>query len=309
MTVLEATDQLTQALEFFPHDFVRDEEFLTRARSAYGEHLSRELPQEDDLQLRGSYWDAQADREKSYRVYAERLPWDSRFFSRGVAKLNAVICEHPTIAIALWEEYAQKRDIRYAFTVVPAEETWFVRDLCALGWQLIETRVTYHRTLHDYQYDERYRVRIADKADLSSLMETAREVRNPFDRFRADPTFAPYADRLMELWVANSVNGEFDDLVLVPDVLQPKAWVSIRYHRDMWGKWGYKLSRPGNGAVDPSMAGWYTKLVSEVCYHLKDMGVQHIYIPGSVCNRAVIAAWQKLGLKYGHTEYVFRLVL
>lgn len=300
-------DRMVAGLEYFPHDFIRDEGFLERARRAYAEDLLRERPEEDDLRF--------ADKELNC-VIAERLPWDSSFFGYGVARLHGIFPLQSRTSdlnevMMLLRIVLRQRKIRYLFTVVPAENTELIGELSFTNWRLIETRVTYWRTLSDYAHPERYPVRLATAEDALPLAELSSQVVNPYDRFHADPWLDPKAvDRLFRVWPLTSINQKFADAVLVPDVPgEAQAWVSIKYHADMWERWGYKLARPGNGAVDPSMKGWYTKLISEVCYHLKDRGVDAIYIPTQATNRAVIAAWHKLGFKYGKTEHVFRVVL
>jgi hypothetical protein len=302
---------LASRLVWFPHDFVRDDGFLERARLVYAEDLLADLPLVDDLRANDHLWFFDADSEVRYQIYAERLPWDSAFFGYNVARLHAVHSDYPGPALQFWIDSMRKRRIRYAWTVVPAEATQLIQALCSIGWRMIETRVTYWRTLHDYAHPERYPVRLATPEDGLALAEVSSRTVNPFDRFHADPWLDPrVVDRLVRVWPINSITQKFADAVLVPDELGPaRAWVSIKYHLDQWDRWQYKLARPGNGAVAPEMSGWYTKLISEVCYHLKDIGVDAIYIPTQATNRPVISAWTRLGFRYGHCEHVFRLVL
>jgi dTDP-4-amino-4,6-dideoxy-D-galactose acyltransferase len=304
-------DALASKLTYFPHDFVRDTGFVERARTAYAEDLLCDIPARDDLRVRDRLWFFDQDSEVQYEVFAQRLAWDSDFFGYGVARLHTVISEYPQPALQFWADMARHEGIKYMWTVVPDEATALKAALGATGWRQIETRVTYWRTLHDYDWPERYPVRPATARDGRALAELSARVVNPFDRFHADPYLDQrIVDKLFRAWPINSITHGFADAVLVPDVPgEARAWVSLKYHSDMHERWQHKLARPGNGAIDPSMQGWYTKLISECCYHLKDRGFDAIYIPTQATNRPVIAAWQKLGFKYGHTEHVFRAVL
>jgi hypothetical protein len=50
-------------------------------------------------------------------------------------------------------------------------------------------------------------------------------------------------------------------------------------------------------------------LVSEVNYHLKDAGVDHVFFTTQIANRPAIRVGEHLGYRLGRAEYVFRRLL
>jgi hypothetical protein len=253
-------------------------------------------------------------------VLAERLPWDSEFFGRGIARLNAVI--RPSHRRALRDDVALEaravhqvlqiahtRGIDYVFAQVPATDLPQIRALSAVGFELIESRCQYHRPLK-IPPTSRHRVRIATAEDVPSLARAARTMVNPFDRFHADPHIPPeHADRLMERWVEASITRGFADATIVPDEVDPEAFCTARYHREHWEGWGLRLAQPILSAVSPKHKGWYVKIISELDEHLRSIGAEHSFLVTQLTNNAVIRCWEKIGYQFGRAEYVFRKVV
>jgi ribosomal protein S18 acetylase RimI-like enzyme len=303
---------LNAHLPFSPRDFVRRPASFVRAdRADYVEQLTRDIDPADDLRF--VYPGADAE----IAVFAQRLPWDSRFFGYEVARLDGIYPLAPydftrdySAAVAHLLEQARARGVRYLFAPVMPEDLAAIRALGAHRFQLIETRAVYHRSLADYSYPERYAVRLATAEDIPSLAVTARTMANAYDRFHADPYIqSTDADRMMEKWVEASILEGFADGVLVPDVANPKAFCTVKYHRDKWDKWGFRLGQPVFSAVAPEFQGWYIKIISELNYHLREIGAEHCYLITQVTNRAVLRVWEKLGFGYGRGELIFRIVL
>ena len=133
---------------------------------------------------------------------------------------------------------------------------------------------------------------------------------NPFDRFHADPAIDPKTtDRLMYRWVEASINEGFADITITPDVPQPGAFITAKYHKDKWQSWGLKLAQPVFGAVSPEHRGWYRKILSEINYHLRDIGAEYTYLCTQLTNKAVIWVWEGLGYRFGRGELIFRKLL
>ena len=305
---------LTTAYPWSPHDFIRDAAFMQADRAAWIAHLTRPLPADNDLRVVVTLPDGQR-----CAVFAEILPWDSQFFGYTVARLNGIFpLEAPVYRpaadfkpiLAAYMDWLTPRQVRYLFAPADPRDLAFIRALNGVGFCLIETRCIYHRSLIGYDYPERYACRLARPDDVPLLAETAVKMVNPFDRFHADPFIrAEDADRMMRRWVEASLLKNFADVTLVPDVPQPTAFCTVRYHRDQWASWGLKLAQPVFSAVAPEFKGWYRKIISEINYHLLEQGAEHCFLITQITNGAVIAAYDRLGFALGKGEHVFRILL
>lgn len=277
------------------------------------ESLFADLPPEDDLRFVCGYGDDER------WVLMERLPWDTRFFGRGMARLNQVIAPRqapapvpdlaavPAILAALDE--AKVRGIDYVLATVDPQNLAMMRNVAATGFELIETRCHYHMPLIGPPA-VRYPTRLATAGDVPSLARAARETVNHFDRFHADPAIDPAdADRLMERWVEASVLEGFADATLVPDVEMPQAFCTAKYHREHWDGWRLRLAQPVLSAVAPVHRGWYVRIISELNEHLRSIGAEHSHLITQITNNAVIHCWEKLGYRFGKGEHVFRRLL
>lgn len=300
-------------LPWSPVSFIRVVS-LAADREAFAELLTQQLDEANDLRFIGSLPSGDA-----VALFARRLAWDSEFFGYGVARLDGVF---PLSApfyrpdaeyvgpVAKFLDEARRRDIRYVFAPVESRDLALMRALGQLGFSLIETRCYYHMDISSYDYPERFPVRAAEPADIPSLGRAARDIVNPFDRFHSDPFISKVdADRLMVRWIEASINEGFADVTIVPDVSEPTAFCTVKYHRDCWNRWGLKLSQPVFSAVSPEFKGWYRKLISEINYHLRDVGAEHSYLATQITNISVTWVWESLGYRLGKGEHIFRLVL
>lgn len=296
-----------------PHAFVRGIN-VHYDLDVHLDTILRPLPADDDFRI--SHGNGKDERW----VLLERLPWDSEFFSRGIARLNAVISPNAVVeirddisptqsAIQASLEAARGGGVDYVTCTVAATDLPMIRSLCASGFDLIETRCHYHMKLVAAPA-ERYATRPATRADIPSLAKAAREMVNRFDRFHADPAIAPAdADRLMEKWIEASVLDGFADVTVVPDVATPHAFCTAKYHREHWQGWGLNLAQPVLSAVSPVHRGWYVRIISELNEHLRSIGAEHSFLITQITNNAVIRCWEKLGYQYGKGEHVFRKLL
>lgn len=304
---------LSECLPWSPNDFIR-ELSLAGDRAMYAAHLTRDISERDDLrflhELPGG---------EQIAVFAERLPWDSKFFGYDVARLNGLFFLNPpfdrpgtdsTSAIRQLLAEAKKRNIKYLFTTIDARDTGTMRALCQSGFILIETRCFYHRSLKNYSYQRRFPCRRATAQDIESLSSVAQTMVNPYDRFHSDPWIDPQDTlRMMRKWVEASIMDSFADITIVPDMPDPSAFCTVKYHKDKWDGWELKLSQPVFSAVSSDMRGWYMKIISEVNYHLMEMGAEYSFLSTQITNRSVIRVWEKLGYSFGKGEHVFRVVL
>ncbi|MBX7168175.1 MAG: hypothetical protein K1X74_17700 [Pirellulales bacterium] len=283
-------------------------------RALYAEQLTAELPADDDLRFV-----APLDDLGSLAVCAERLPWDSEFFGLGVARLNAVLpleapwhrplADYRPVLEQFLAEVAA-RGIRYVFATVEPRDLATIRALGELGFALIETRYYHHGQIQPPPLVERLPVRKAVENDIPHLARAAAQTVNIYDRFHADPALdAAKVAQLMAIWVEKSVRGEMADVVIVPDVPEPGALVTYRYHREKWGRWGLNLVQGVLSAVSPEFAGWMGKLGPEVNLHLLGVGAQHSYGSTQVTNRAILWFAEESGAKFGRCEYIFRRLL
>ncbi len=252
-------------------------------------------------------------------VFAEILPWGSEFFGLRIARLNAVVpVADPTYQIltnldGVVDDLLQRckrRGVQYLFSRVDARDVALAWALGRGGFELVESRLYYHRSLKDFAYPERYDTRLAVESDIDALSDVAANTVNPYDRFHADPLFCgEAADRLMRRWVHASISEGFADGVMVPNVPTPGAFLTFKAYQERWKTWGRAIGQAPFGAVSPAFRGWYLKLISEVCYHLQVAGAEHFYMVSQATNNAVVRCWEKLGLKYGKNEVVFRALL
>jgi hypothetical protein len=300
-------------LPWSPVSFIRDVS-PTGDREAFAELLTQELEEEDDLCFVGKLPGGDA-----LALFARRLGWDSEFFGYGVARIDGVFPLSPPFyrsdadyvgPLAQLLDEARQREIRYLFAPVNPLDLAMMRALGQLRFSLIETRCYYHMDITGYAYPERFPVRAAGPDDVPSLARAARDMVNPFDRFRSDPFIAREdADRLMERWIEASINEGFADVTIVPDAAEPTAFCTVRYHRDSWNRWGLKLSQPVFSAVSPDFKGWYRKLISEINYHLQDIGAEHSYLVTQITSTSVTWVWESLGYRLGKGEHIFRIIL
>ena len=296
-----------------PMDFVRGVS-VEGDRSVHAAALLRDIEPGDDLRF---IYPMSTHGELA--VCAERLPWDSGFFGYGVARLHGLFplgksgyCADAdyTPAIDVLIMLARSRGIRYLFAVVDSRDLPTNRALTARGFSLLETRLYYHRSVRNYDYPRRFRCRQATPTDLPCLLELARAVENPYDRFNADP-FIAKSDvvRLMETWIRASLLNGFADAAIIPDTRNPGAVITMKYHQDKAQAWDMSITQLVLAMAAPRAGNGFLNVLSEVVYHLKELGVDHVACSTQITNRSAIRAGEHLGFKCGKSEYVFRLLL
>lgn len=306
---------LSPHLPWSPHDYVPG---ISREgdRAIWADELTRPLPAEDDLRFyspRGA--------EEGIAIFAQRLPWDTKFFGYGVARLDGVFPLSPPFhrpqadfrePLGELLEAARSRDIRYLFAHVDPRDQALLQALGAHGFTLIETRLHYHLSvqivhylrLPDHLPQEWAAFRTATADDIASLTEVACAAVNPYDRFHGDPFISrEQVDQLMARWVEESVLGRFADLTFVPDVPQPQAFITYRLHKESWPRWGLNLVQVVLSAVAPEAIGWFASVGPELHRHLRGLGAQHCF------GKTQIALGLDSAAQFGKGEHIFRVIL
>lgn len=243
------------------------------------------------------------------------LQWDTAFFAMRTYRLDAVLYQ-PTSpykwlveALRIFRSELARRGCEYCFSIVPSEDIVVIQAMNQVGFRLVESRLTYYLDLSRFSA-ERYAVRRATDSDINSLRKVASEMRNPYDRFHADIAISEQrADEFMGVFAEQSVKG-FADYVMVPAEpgIPPDAFVTASYLKDRWPTIGQNISKMVFSAVSRSTCkGWYRKLISEMAYHLRDVGAQIAFMHPATTNGAVIHCYETLGCKYGKCQHVLSL--
>ncbi|MBW7877371.1 MAG: hypothetical protein H3C47_15440 [Candidatus Cloacimonetes bacterium] len=247
---------------------------------------------------------------KNTLVLWERLDWDSGFFGLDVFQILSVSGKHVgDIFDGISSFLNTLPKGAYVLSKVEPTSLAYVQAVSKLGFELIETRLTYVLDTEKFYPSERYNVRLATIDDISFLSNVAETTINLYDRFHADPTLpSERVDRLMRTWIEASVKTDFADGVLVVDSSEPGAFCTFKTHQSKWEKWGCRASQPVFSAVSPKFKGWYRKIISELSLYLKEFGAEKLFLVTQVTNNAVISVWEKLGYRYAKSEHIFRLV-
>ena len=303
--------RLVDSLPWSPLDFIKGIS-LTGDRAVHVESLVRDIDPGDDLRFTHALECGQ-----DVAVCAERLPWDSNFFGYGVARLQGIYQLGPrpyahhvdyAPAVRALVAAAKARGIRYLFAVIDARDLPTQRALSMFGFTLLETRVYFSCALRDYGFPRRFRCRSATVEDLDSLSALACTMENSYDRFNADP-FIDRRDtqRLMDTWLRASVLNGFADLTCVNDAARPSAVCTVKYHEEKHARWGTKVGQLVLAMAGPG--GRFLGVISEINYHLKERGFEHVYFTTQLANRSAVRVGEHIGYKVGRGEYVFRLLL
>jgi len=253
---------------------------------------------------------------KNYDHYfvLKNLEWDSDFFERPMYKLITILYTHKIDKIIndavgnFRKEFVANTDKNaYCYIELPSEATNIIQSLTFNGFRLVESRI--HQYLSNIQSfsHKRFDVRKATRKDAENLGAVAAKMRNKYDRFHADYNFTDeLADRYLSKF-AQETTKNFADVVLVPNEtgVQPNALLAVNFLKDEWAKLTKNVSQLVLASVDSnSCKSWYEKLLSEVCYLLKENGTDYLITNTQTTNRAPIHVNEKLGFKYSHTTHI-----
>lgn len=246
---------------------------------------------------------------EEYNFIYEFLNWDSDFFKTPTFKLNFVLfCEknYQNLVKAILHFKEEVIKDNYIFIEIPSEDIFVIQALNENLFRLVETRMTYYLDLENFK-NERYSVREATLNDVSNLTRVSSEMVNPFDRFHADICFdEKIADSFLGVFAQESVKG-FADYVMIPNEegIPPDSFLTAKYYKNWWSDIDIKVSKMVLSAVSSETnRGWYIKLISEMAFHLKDIGAKYALMHPASTNKAVIHTYEKLGCKLGKVTHI-----
>ncbi|MFD1819662.1 dTDP-4-amino-4,6-dideoxy-D-galactose acyltransferase [Pseudarcicella hirudinis] len=244
----------------------------------------------------------------------KHLSWDTHFFHKNIFKLEFVLFEESDFK-TLSKAVSAFRKFLFAelkadncFIEIPSEDIQVIQALSANGFHLTETRLTFFKNdLHTFE-NERFLVRKAFDEDIIPLRNTASKMRNNFDRFHADPLFTQeIADDFLAKYTEESIKGTMADLVLVPDEpgIPVDAFMTLSYNNADSEILGLKIPKMVLTAVSSETCkGWYFKLMSEMLYHVKEIGADYFFTTTQSTNRAVFKGWNKVNGMVGGTTHI-----
>lgn len=248
------------------------------------------------------------------RLFIRYLDWDSRYFSCPVYKIEFAdwdLIDAPVEVLAqtlitLKNELLQRHTQYYLFSEVPSDDLVLLQALGVAGLKLIETRLTYSCDLTTFNWPKRFPVRAATEMDIPNLRQAARESRNPFDRYHADPFFSQEkADEYLATFVENCVKG-FSNKMLVPaNGTLPGAFMTADFMPTVSAIAGKNIARFGLAAISKERRGWYFRLMTEMLFLLKEQGVSLVYGNTQTTNYPVMRCVHKLLWEYGYTRHIF----
>ena len=254
---------------------------------------------------------------KKHYFLIKKMTWESNYFKRTIYKLETVLFNHDdykilTLAIISFIEKLNDMNCQYCYADIPAEDNLLIQALGVGSFKLVETRLTYSKNnLQNYE-SEKYSVRKATIFDLPNLKRVASKMRNNYDRIHSDTFFSnEKADKYLATFAEATLNG-FADFVIVPNEsgIKPDAFFAANFNKKDCEIYKLKISQFVLAAVDSETCkGWYSKLLSEMCYLLKDSGADYVITITQATNRAVIHTYEKYGFKYGHTSHIFSISL
>ena len=247
----------------------------------------------------------------------KKLGWDTEFFQRPIYKILATLYKHEDYNIlrkaikTFKDEFLQESEKNaYCFLELPSEANILLQSLTCNGFRLVESRLHHYlKGIQTFNY-KRFLVRDADVNDLRNLSKMSSNTRNKYDRFHSDIYFADdLADKYLGKFAQETVNG-FADKVIVPNEpgIEPNALFAVNLLKSDWSKVGANVSQLVLAAVDPNTCrGWYEKLLSEICYYLKENGAEYLITNTQTTNKAPIHVNEKLGFKYSHTTHILTI--
>ena len=256
-------------------------------------------------------------RSSNFYFLVKKLTWDTDFFNRPMFKLLAILTNSEDFdvidrATNLFVKHFRENAGRNAYCSieVPSESNVLIQALTGNGFRLVETRI--HHYLKDIKNFEfkRFQVRQTTEDDSDTLAIVASKTRNKYDRFHSDVKFEnDLADKYLGRFASEAVRG-LADKVLVPnepDVL-PNALFAVNLLKEHWNDLGVRVSQLVLAASDPlTCKGWYEKLLSEICYFLRDNDVDYLITNTQTTNKSPIHVNEKLGFKYSHTTHILTI--
>jgi len=256
-------------------------------------------------------------RGEQVRLWFKQLDWDSQYFSCATFRIELIEWDagiaDPRQSVSdllsdLWIELQQTYQRFYLLMDVPSEDTVVLQAAGMSGMRLVETRLTYyHNQLDQICAQDVLPVRQAVKEDIENLRQVARQARNDYDRFHADPFYSPEtADEFLAEYVAQCVKG-YTDVVLVPAVDSDPPGAFVCGTKDLSSVSELSAGRLVLVAVAEPRRGWYHNLNQALMLWMREQGMQMIVNTTQSTNRAVIHVCESLGYQYGRASHILAL--
>jgi dTDP-4-amino-4,6-dideoxy-D-galactose acyltransferase len=248
------------------------------------------------------------------RLWLRHLGWDSRFFDCPTYRLDfadwpaggdvaAVAAEVRRLVAGLEDAHPRF----YLFAEVPSEDIVLLQALGLAGLGLVETRLTYvHDALAGARPEALASARAAGSGDVADVRAAAIDARNDFDRYHADPFFAPAtADAYLAEYAEQCVRG-FSDVVLVPGDDAP-CGAFVCGKADIAAPANLRIGRLQLAGVTDARRGWYRSLNEALLRWMHERGMSHVVNTTQSTNRAVIHVSTQLGYRYGRAAHILAL--
>lgn len=294
-----------QLLFYSPYNFIREIDATTQYNTYILEKINNFTSDANNQLI-----EVEVNSFKHYFLVSY-LVWDSNYFNIPSYKLFTVLYEHTNFdilaeAVNKFKTIFFDQPSKYIFIEIPSEDILLIQALNYSQFKLIETRLTYYRgDLKNFE-NKRFPVRKAQISDIENLKRVASEMRNVYDRFHADSFFNnQLADQYLATYIEQSIKG-FADIVLTSDSpnLPSDAFLTAKYMTEEWPKVNCPVSKMILSAVSTTCKGWYYKLISEMTYHLREIGAKYILLSTQSTNRAVLKTWEALGYTIGTTTHI-----
>jgi len=290
--------------------------FLNRRQEALGADFLKALQSDVSSGELSCIKDGSGQTEIYYRA----LPWDTNYFKIPTYRIDFMhsllmkgegVASLENLLVTLDSQLSKLHGKYYIFAEIPSEGLTSLQALCLARWKLIETRLTYFSDkVQSHAYPKRFATKDATAEDIEPLRITAKACRNDFDRFHADFSFSEeVADEFLGTFIENSIKG-YADITMIPEASDgaPDAFLTANLMPAEYCGDSAKIGKMILSAVGRSRRGWYVKLISEMTYRFKDLGIDLAFMTTQSTNRAVIKTWEKLGYSYGKSTHVFAMV-
>ena len=146
------------------------------------------------------------------------LPWDSEFFGKRIARINATRLDGPDMkTVMAWSE---ENAIDCLYFLTESDDALAVRVAEDHSFRLQDIRMTYERPLDRTVFDAGPPIvfRLSRPEDLDMLRETARTA-YVHSRFYNDPCFSEeHCATLYDTWLIRSFRENYADAVVVAEL-------------------------------------------------------------------------------------------
>jgi len=258
------------------------------------------------------------EKNQVFLFIVEKQEWESNYFKNNIFKINYVLYDNASLldiskAITKVLSILKSKGCEYCYLEIPSEDNLLIQAFCQSTFRLVESRLTYfHNNLQQFNIEKRNKVRLTNMSDILTIKNVSMTMRNEFDRVHSDVFFGKkIADEYLGKFAEECIKG-FADYVIVPDEpnIPVEAFFATNYNAHDWEKLNIKVGQFALAAVQSSTCkGWYGKLLTETCLHLKEKGIKGVITNTQSTNKAVIHNYEKFGFKYGHSSLILSKTL